>query len=378
VAAPAALTLAVLAGCATFPWFGPLSTKDSGRRVVRVGGAAGLVLGGALVMVDLTTPAVGIPVEFVILGAMALAYAVAGAIAGIRAAVWTALIGYLVWYPTIWLFYLVDYGAAYDRALRAEGEYDDFRRSGLTDFTTFLLRDFLGAGFYHLVLGMLLALALALAVGSGAAGIVALTRRILRRTPTATSHRRMLAVAVAGAAVLATTAAGSAPAGAEPAHHDRHTRPPATVAAATIELTATRSQPPVVTQCPGAPGVVEVRTTLAGQASSLDPRLTGTLTVSARVLVSVAGGNGFTTGTVVIRDPVTGRVKVRAELTQLETAGATKFDGLLTGTVEPGGTRLVALYSGRIDTQTGTLDANVGTDTPVPPHHTAVLVGGEC
>jgi hypothetical protein len=89
-------------------------------------------------------------------------------------------------------------------------------------------------------------------------------------------------------------------------------------------------------------------------------------------------GNGFTTGTVVIRDPTTGRVKVRAELTQLETAGATKFDGLLDGTVEPGGSHLLALYSGRIDTRTGALTANVGTDTPVPPHHTAVLVTGDC
>ena len=121
-----------------------------------------------------------------------------------------------------------------------------------------------------------------------------------------------------------------------------------------------------------------MRTTLTGRASSTDPRLTGTLTVSARVLVSAVAGNGFTTGTIVIRDPPTGRVKVRAQLTQLETAGATKFDGLLDGTVEPAGAHLVALYSGRIDTQTGTLNANVGTDTPVPPHHTAVLVTGDC
>src|SRR5204862_7990682 len=143
--------------------------------------------------------------------------------------------------------------------------------------------------------------------------------------------------------------------------------PPVRPDAAALTLTAIRTRPPVVTPSRCAPGIVDVRTTLTGQASSPDQRLGGTLTISARVLVSAAGGKGFTTGTAVIRDPATGRVKVRAQLTQLETEGATKFDGLLDGTVEPGGSHLVALYSGRIDTQTGTLNANVGTDTPIPP-----------
>src|SRR5438552_6829944 len=218
VAGSAALMLAVLAGCAAFPWFGPLSTRHSGQHVVHVGAAVGLVLGGALVAVDLTTPAMAIPVEFVTLGTMALAYAVAGAIAGIRAALWTALVGYLVWYPTIWLYYFVGYGSAtYDRALRAEGEYDDFHRSGLTDFTTFLLRDFLGAGFFHLLLGVLLALG----AGAGAAGIVVLTRRVLHTGPARPSRRRMLTVALAGTVALAATVAGSVPAIAAPAHHPR-------------------------------------------------------------------------------------------------------------------------------------------------------------
>jgi hypothetical protein len=218
---------------------------------------------------------------------------------------------------------------------------------------------------------------LALAVGSGAAATAALVRWAQRHGGTAKPpNRRMLAILVSCLAVVgATAAASSAPAGAAPAH--RNPRPPVSVAGATLQLTATRSQPPVVTPCRGAPGVVEVRTILTGQASSADPRLAGILTVSARVLVSAAG-NGFTTGTAVIRDPVTGRVKVHAQLTQLETAGATKFDGLLMGTVEPGASRLVALYSGRIDLPAGTLDANVGADAPVPPHHTAVIVGGEC
>jgi hypothetical protein len=373
VAVSAVVTLAALAGCAVVPWWGPLSTRDSGRYAIAVGTAAGLVLGGVLVAVDRTSPSLGVPVEAVILGGMGLAYVVAGALAGIRAALWTALVGYLVWYPSIWLSYLASYGsAAFDRALRAEGEYDDFHRSGLTDFTSFLLRDCLGAGFYHLLFGVLLALV----AGSGAAGIVALARRIPRRWTRRLRHRGMLAVALTVTVAFTAAAAVAEPAGAATGRH--HPRPPVSIAATTIALDATRSQPPVVTRCQGAPGVVEVLTTLTGQASSPDPRLTGVLTVSARVLVSAVGGNGFTTGTVVIRDPATGRIKVRAELTQLETAGATRFDGLLVGTVEPGHTHLVALYSGQIDTQFGTLHANVGADTPVAPHHTGVLVTGDC
>jgi hypothetical protein len=217
---------------------------------------------------------------------------------------------------------------------------------------------------------------LALAAGSGAAGIAARVRRTRRHSGAGNPpNRRILAVFLGLVAVIGATTAASGPAGAAPAH--RYPPAPVSVTAATLQLSATRSQPPVVTPCRGAPGVVEVRTTLTGQASSPDPRLAGTLTVSARVLISAAG-NGFTTGTVVIRDPATGRIKVHAELTQLETAGATKFDGLLVGTVEPGASRLIALYSGRIDPQAGTLNANVGADAPVAPHHTAVVVSGEC
>ena len=190
------------------------------------------------------------------------------------------------------------------------------------------------------------------------------------------SFRRALGVGLAGVAVVAATAAGSAPAGAATAHRYPHAA--VSVAAATMQLTATRTLPPVVTPCAGTAGVIEIRTALAGEATSPDPRLAGALTVSARVLLSTTGGNGFTTGTVVVRDPATGRVKVRAEVTQLETAGATKFDGLLVGSVEPGGARIVALYSGRIDPVAGTLSANVGAGTPVAPHDSAILVGGEC
>jgi hypothetical protein len=41
--------------------------------------------------------------------------------------------------------------------LRAEGDYEDFARSGLSDFNAFIMEDFMGATFFHLLLGPLVA-----------------------------------------------------------------------------------------------------------------------------------------------------------------------------------------------------------------------------
>jgi len=38
--------------------------------------------------------------------------------------------------------------------LRAEGNYEDFARSGMSDFNVFIMEDFMGATFFHLLLGL--------------------------------------------------------------------------------------------------------------------------------------------------------------------------------------------------------------------------------
>ena len=48
---------------------------------------------------------------------------------------------------------------ALDRVLRAEGAYDDFHRSGMTDLKAFVLQDLFGAGPFHPLAGLLLATA---------------------------------------------------------------------------------------------------------------------------------------------------------------------------------------------------------------------------
>ena len=78
------------------------------------------------------------------------------------AGVWTALIASLIWYAVaLAVFYAFRGTVAQSAVLRAEGDFEDFRRSGMADFNVFAMQDFLGAGFYHLLLAPLFGLVLA-------------------------------------------------------------------------------------------------------------------------------------------------------------------------------------------------------------------------
>jgi hypothetical protein len=57
-------------------------------------------------------------------------------------------------------FYLFSGTARQAAVFRAEGNYADFQASGMRNLNAFVLEDFLGATFFHLVLGPLLAGAL--------------------------------------------------------------------------------------------------------------------------------------------------------------------------------------------------------------------------
>lgn len=54
-------------------------------------------------------------------------------------------------------YYVFRGSAATERVWRAEGTYEDFARSGANDIRVFVLRDFWGAGFFHLVAGLIIA-----------------------------------------------------------------------------------------------------------------------------------------------------------------------------------------------------------------------------
>ncbi|HEV7386142.1 MAG TPA: hypothetical protein VGN89_14770, partial [Phenylobacterium sp.] len=71
------------------------------------------------------------------------------------------------WYAVVLsVFFLFRGTPAQEAVLRAEGDYADFARSGMSDFNVFVMQDFLGAGFYHLLLSPVFGLVLG-ALGAG-------------------------------------------------------------------------------------------------------------------------------------------------------------------------------------------------------------------
>jgi hypothetical protein len=103
-------------------------------------------------------------VEF---GLVFLGYFLAGLLAFLRTWRWraaltvavaTSMLASLLWALAILLtFYLFRGTPAQKLVFMAEGNFDDFVRSGMHNFDTFVMEDFFGAIFFHLLLGPLAA-----------------------------------------------------------------------------------------------------------------------------------------------------------------------------------------------------------------------------
>jgi hypothetical protein len=168
-------------------WLAIPSLRRSGSGVLRVAGPTGLAAGavyaaeviGEYVVRPPDNTAWGL-VEFgLVFALMALA---GGALAwrtgrlrpALAGGLWTALIAPLIWYAVVLsVFYLFRGTPAQEAVLRAEGDYEDFARSGMSDFNVFAMQDFLGAGVYHLLLSPVFGLILG---GLGAAPVLLLRR----------------------------------------------------------------------------------------------------------------------------------------------------------------------------------------------------------
>ncbi len=73
----------------------------------------------------------------------------------------SAFIASLIWVITLLaVFYAFRGSGRHALVLRAEGDYNDFARSGTSDFNAFIMEDFMGATFFHLLLGLIVAAAL--------------------------------------------------------------------------------------------------------------------------------------------------------------------------------------------------------------------------
>ena len=153
------------------------------RAAITFGLLAGAVYAGEILLEYLLLPADNSPYALVEFGAIFLLYAAAGLTAarrtgrardGLWAAVAAALISTLIWYLAILAVTFAMRGTPQQAAvMRAEGNLEDFGRSGMTDFPAWFMQDLLGAGFFHLLLGPIVAAVL------GGAG--ALAGKLVRR-----------------------------------------------------------------------------------------------------------------------------------------------------------------------------------------------------
>jgi hypothetical protein len=95
---------------------------------------------------------------------------------GVAAAMWTSIIGTLIWFIMLLLTYYLFLGTLQEaRSLQSDQVMADFTRSGMTDLRAFIMQDYMGAGFFH----MLLSPAVAAVIG-GFAGLLIKVRSRLR------------------------------------------------------------------------------------------------------------------------------------------------------------------------------------------------------
>jgi hypothetical protein len=158
--------LAVLALYAVVGWCGPSFTERIHPRILRTGIMGGLLIGVVFVAEmlleywllpnDNTTMGLaeyGLAFALFFLVGLSVAYQTGVLHHGILATVWSAIVGSLIWLiAALLIFYLFNGTPQQTQVFRAEGNYADFARSGLNDFNTFVMEDFMGAGFFHSLL----------------------------------------------------------------------------------------------------------------------------------------------------------------------------------------------------------------------------------
>jgi hypothetical protein len=128
---------------------------------------AGAVFAGEIILEYISLPTNNSHFGMVEFGAVFALYFASGFVAAllslsVRNAVLTsvasAFIASLIWVITVLaVFYAFRGSPRQELVLRAEGDYEDFARSGMHDFNAFIIEDFMGAIFFHLLLGLLVA-----------------------------------------------------------------------------------------------------------------------------------------------------------------------------------------------------------------------------
>jgi hypothetical protein len=150
---------------------------------------AGFIFASEVVLEYILLPADNTRMGFIEFGLVFLIYILSAAYAANRyrsvgagtvaaTATATAIVSSLIWYIAVLTAFYCFYGSPrQELVFRAEGNYDDFARSGMTDFDAFTMEDFCGAGFYHLLIGPFIA-----ALLGAVAGSITMISQVVRRS----------------------------------------------------------------------------------------------------------------------------------------------------------------------------------------------------
>lgn len=155
--------------------FSPLSVGKARPELLKTSLLLGLISGlclstdlvaGYLITHDAQTNAntsliaYGIFLGLVALSAFLVARRTGRVRSGLVAALWSVIVALLIWFAFEFAaFYLFSSTPSGREFIRLEMEAD-FARSKATDYPGFVMSDFYGAGFYHLLLGLILAMLL--------------------------------------------------------------------------------------------------------------------------------------------------------------------------------------------------------------------------
>jgi hypothetical protein len=188
--AGAALILVVYALAA---WFGLPATARAYPRLPGQSTAFGLLIGAlfaAQMLYEYLAPLNSdqdATLALVTFGTLFALFFLAGLIAatrsgafrqGVLAAIWSALIGSLLWLILLWITYYAFVGTAYEaNLLEIDQTNADFLRSGMSDLRAFIMQDYLGGSFFHLTLAPLLAAILGALGSLVGKGVAKLSRR---------------------------------------------------------------------------------------------------------------------------------------------------------------------------------------------------------
>ena len=172
-------------------YFGIARLSPQASRLAGIFGLlAGLVFAGEMILEYVFLPKDNTIWGYIEFGTVFALFFIAGLAAayqsgslrqGLLTGVASAMLGSLIWLSVVLLMFYIFRGSARQvQVFTAEGDYADFAASGMKDFNAYIMEDFFGACFYHLLLGPVVAAILAGLGGLVGKGLACLRARQAR------------------------------------------------------------------------------------------------------------------------------------------------------------------------------------------------------